>query len=458
MRSRTLLIAPVASALSLAAMGPASAGTVLMDKAQAAYLVAHALTDTVPGYSTTDWPDVPPGSFCADEIMFSADNGIIYGTPDGLYHPYRRVTRAMMAEYGVRTADFYDHDLGTYTPPATPSLSDVGDTHEAYVYVEYLLWKDVISVPGDGLFRPDDPMDMYEAADWLETITGRYVDPAAVPERTGFVAGTVTDVGTGVPVEGALIYCLLRTDLGFGISNTGDPSGPDGTYNIEVAVMDYDSFKAVADGYYNLIKPGATVAGGATVDLDWELNPAHPDVSPDSWAFEPIGSCVTAGIVSGYDDGLYHPEVPVARDQMAVFISRAMAGGDENVPAGPETATFDDVPTDYWSYDYVEYCVANDVVQGYSPTTYGPTDVVSRDSMAVFIARAHAGGDAGVPAGPETATFDDVPTDYWSYKYVEYCAANAIIQGYSPTTYGPTGAVTRDQMAVFITRAFDLTP
>jgi len=104
----------------------------------------------------------------------------------------------------------------------------------------------------------------------------------------------------------------------------------------------------------------------------------------------------------------------------------------------------------------VEYCVANDVVQGYSPTTYGPTDLVARDTMAVFIARADAGGDASVPDGPETATFDDVPTDYWCYKYIEYCVAESIVQGYSPTTYGPAALVTRDQMAVYICPAFDL--
>lgn len=174
------------------------------------------------------------------------------------------------------------------------------------------------------------------------------------------------------------------------------------------------------------------------------------------WAYYQVMACVQARIVSGYGDGTYQPTNSVSRDQMAVFISRAMAGGDENVPPGPETATFDDVPTDYWAYDYVEYCVANDIVQGYTPDTYGPADLVNRDAMAVFIARAHADGDANVPDGPTEATFDDVPTDYWSYKYIEYCVANNIVQGYDPVTYGPSAVVSRDQMAVFICRAFDL--
>jgi PKD repeat protein len=210
-------------------------------------------------------------------------------------------------------------------------------------------------------------------------------------------------------------------------------------------------------GCYTVSLTAANAGGADTDTKTGYIVVTFADIPLDDWACDAILACVNAGIVSGYEDGSYHPEIAVTRDQMAVFISRAMAGGDENVPAGPGTATFDDVPAGYWAYDYVEYCVANDVVQGYSPVTYGPTDLVARDAMAVFISRAVAGGDAGVPDGPAEATFDDVPTDYWSYKYIEYCAGEEIVQGYDPVTYGPTGLVTRDQMAVFIARAYGLT-
>jgi hypothetical protein len=190
--------------------------------------------------------------------------------------------------------------------------------------------------------------------------------------------------------------------------------------------------------------------------IDWWAEPTFTDVTEGNWALLEINACVEAGIVSGYPEGDYKPEAQVTRSQMAVFISRALAGGDSSVPDGPDTATFDDVPTDHWAYKHVEYCVANDIVQGYDPVTYGPAAAVGRDAMAVFISRAVAGGDDNVPVGPDTATFDDVPTDQWAYKYVEYCAAEGIVQGYDPVTYGPTVTVSRDQMAVFIARAFGL--
>ena len=198
---------------------------------------------------------------------------------------------------------------------------------------------------------------------------------------------------------------------------------------------------------------------GTAVDIgaDEYVAPGpFPDVSGSHWAALEIAACVVAQIVSGYPDGLYHPDIPVSRDQISVFIARALAGGDENVPDGPDTATFNDVPTDHWGFKYVEYCVITGVVQGFDPVTYGPAVAVSRDAMAVFIARAVAGDDDSVPDGPAEATFDDVPTDHWAYKYVEYCVAEEIVHGYDPVTYGPTVTVSRDQMAVFISRAFDL--
>jgi hypothetical protein len=104
--------------------------------------------------------------------------------------------------------------------------------------------------------------------------------------------------------------------------------------------------------------------------------------------------------------------------------------------------------------EHIEALARADIVRGFSPTIYGPSRVVTREQMAIFVARGMAGGDANVPTGPPVATFDDVPTDAVSYPYVEYCAAHEVVKGYSPTVYGPTQAVRRDQMTIFVWRAF----
>jgi len=180
------------------------------------------------------------------------------------------------------------------------------------------------------------------------------------------------------------------------------------------------------------------------------------------WALWEIEAVYAAGVVQGYSDGTYHPTDPVTRDQMAVYISRALAGGDAAVPPGPSAATFSDVPTGYWAFKYVEYAVSEDVVKGYDDGTYKPADQVDRGQMAVFVARAIAtptdGADLVNYTPPTTATFSDVPTSFWAYKYVEYIAQPSIgvTQGYPDGLYHPEYVCTRDQMAVYVARAFKL--
>jgi len=186
------------------------------------------------------------------------------------------------------------------------------------------------------------------------------------------------------------------------------------------------------------------------------------DTPGDHWAFMQEIACAEAGIVQGYWNGTYRPDEAVNRGQMAVYIARALAGGDENVPSGPSTPTFSDVGEDHWAFRYVEYCAAQEIVSGYGGGTYRPDEVVNRGQMAVFIARM-----VSVPTGMEdfvpgtTPIFPDVTSANewaWCYQYVQYLGAldPPIVSGYPDGNYRPENAVTRDQMAVYMQRAFDL--
>jgi N-acetylmuramoyl-L-alanine amidase len=143
---------------------------------------------------------------------------------------------------------------------------------------------------------------------------------------------------------------------------------------------------------------------------------------------------------------------------MAVYVARAMAGGDEQVPTGPEQATFVDVGVDHWAYRYVEYAHEQGVVEGYPDGSYHPEYLLDRGQMAVFIARAVAGGEAGLAdyAPPETPTFPDVPAELWFYAAVEYLTARGVICGYPDDLYHPEYTCSRDQIAVYVARAFAL--
>ncbi|GEM_PF-4248426 len=201
---------------------------------------------------------------------------------------------------------------------------------------------------------------------------------------------------------------------------------------------------------------GVGVASLLPVALDIES--FFPDVPPDQWARPWIKACARAQIVAGYPDGTYQPEAPVTRDQMAVFIARSMAGGDEQVPEEPGGPTFADVDEDHWAYRYIEYVAAHDVARGYWDNTYRPEYEVDRGQMAVFVARGMAGGDSGVPEPTGDPTFPDVTPEGdwgWCYKYVEYIASQGVTSGYWDG-YHPEYLCSRDQMAVYVVRGFGI--
>ena len=189
-------------------------------------------------------------------------------------------------------------------------------------------------------------------------------------------------------------------------------------------------------------------------DVPADRTQLFSDVPLDHWAYDSIRAVVNATIAGGYSDGTYRPTLAVTRDQMAVYISRAVKGGDSAVPAPTGPPSFPDVPSSYWAFKYVECAKASSIVAGYLDGTYQPTIPLDRGQMAVFVARAIAKGDDLVTDGPAAPSFPDVPTTFWAYKYVEYIKSRNVTSGYLDGLYHPEYTCTRDQMAVYVARAF----
>jgi hypothetical protein len=139
---------------------------------------------------------------------------------------------------------------------------------------------------------------------------------------------------------------------------------------------------------------------------------------------------------------------------MCVFLARAenWVAWDQDLSTAP--ALFNDVPAGYWAGLAIKACVDNGVVTGYADHFFRPTRTVQRDDMCVFIARAK--GWVNVSDRMDTAPelFPDVWANYWAGTAIQACMNNGIVYGYADGFYRPYLSVTRDQMAVFIWRAY----
>jgi uncharacterized repeat protein (TIGR01451 family) len=186
------------------------------------------------------------------------------------------------------------------------------------------------------------------------------------------------------------------------------------------------------------------------------VNSTFSDVPWDHWAILPVEQTFENGIVGGFGDGTYRPAEIVDRAQMAVYLAKAL-----HLPTAPYEGQFvDDVPITQWAWPWIEALAREDLVQGYDATHYGPNAVVTRDQMAVYVARGLVGGMT-IPTGPAVGKFVDVPDAnpgpvHWAYDEVEYCVAGGITAGYDLTHYLPDLPVDRGQMAVYVARAFRL--
>ncbi|MEO0492508.1 MAG: S-layer homology domain-containing protein [Actinomycetota bacterium] len=108
---------------------------------------------------------------------------------------------------------------------------------------------------------------------------------------------------------------------------------------------------------------------------------------------------------------------------------------------------FLDVVPDSYYEPAVGWLAANGITTGTSPTTFSPSDPVTRGQMAAFLHRYK-----GEPSGAPEANFADVGRDRYYARPIDWLFQQGITTGTSSTTFSPDDFVTRGQMAAFLWR------
>ena len=111
----------------------------------------------------------------------------------------------------------------------------------------------------------------------------------------------------------------------------------------------------------------------------------YDDVGAADPAADYIEQLAVEGIAIGCGGGNFCPGAAVTRDQLAVFLLRLKHGSVYE----PESATgrFDDVPFSHWAADWIEQLALEDISQGCDPNRYCPSQVVTREQLAVLLAQ-----------------------------------------------------------------------
>ena len=107
-------------------------------------------------------------------------------------------------------------------------------------------------------------------------------------------------------------------------------------------------------------------------------NPAnafYTDMDENHWAYQSIKFLTEVGVVVGYPDGTYKPDIPVTRAEFASMAIKAL--GQESTEVAQEIH-FDDITPEFWAYNIIQKAVYFDLIPDAKNESYRPFDSVTR--------------------------------------------------------------------------------
>ena len=211
----------------------------------------------------------------------------------------------------------------------------------------------------------------------------------------------------------------------------------------------------------------ATIVALATVaTLTTTAAPAHAepcvlgsggpflDVPEDHPFCKEIRTAQDEGFVTGYPDHSFRPTDVVTRQAAAAILWRVANAGALVVVAPCAVAPFPDVPVDHPFCPEIRDAAAAGVFTGYADGTFRPAQPMSRQAMAMVLARFPDGGGALAACADRPFT-DILPGDFLCAA-VQYGKDVGLFAGYADGTFRPTAPMTRQAFAAVAVRAWIL--
>ena len=106
------------------------------------------------------------------------------------------------------------------------------------------------------------------------------------------------------------------------------------------------------------------------------------DVTNETPHAKAIDSLTTLGIIHGYEDNTFRPDLPVRRDEMAKLVYTTFTTSTD---AGDGVVTFPDVASSSWAKGHISWCAGMKIVGGYEDGTFKPEGNVTYDEALKMV-------------------------------------------------------------------------
>ena len=177
---------------------------------------------------------------------------------------------------------------------------------------------------------------------------------------------------------------------------------------------------------------------------DTPVTPVKPEFTDikGHWAEADILELVDLGIVDGYGDNTFRPDLGITRAEFTKLMITCLG-----LELEEDGYVYDDTKN-HWAKNYIALGTKIGIVNGIGDNLFDPDTVITREQIAAIIWRM-AGKVEEV--GVSQFTDRDEVTEY-AKTAVDYVAANGIMIGFEDNTYRGTEKTNRAQMATVVLR------
>ncbi|NLV35100.1 MAG: hypothetical protein GXY17_00270 [Clostridiaceae bacterium] len=238
------------------------------------------------------------------------------------------------------------------------------------------------------------------------------------------------------PVTGAATYTakFLAVPVvtpGGGVGGGGVPSG--GTDEKDPSTEDIQD---------NVVPSGSA----DSENVDKKI--IYDDVPGNSWYYDAVQYVTEFGLFQGVSNKRFEPDTTITRAMFVTALWRL-----EGKPAPESSNRFADVAHGAWYTDAVTWASANDIVKGYSPNSFGPNDILTREQLATILYRYAIYKGYDVTAENDLTAFHDASKiSFWALTEAKWAVAEGLITGVSETSFDPAGKASRAQVAMILMR------
>ncbi|MEH6942190.1 C40 family peptidase [Bacillus sp. JJ722] len=202
---------------------------------------------------------------------------------------------------------------------------------------------------------------------------------------------------------------------------------------VEVVSLNNSYWKPKYTGAKRVFEPKKQLPAGEFVD-----------VAKNHFAYTPVKTLSTKGVVNGFEDGTFRPNNVVTRGQAAAIVNNVLKHSPKNI------RSFKDVSTNNRFAKDIAAMKELGIISGYNDGTYRSDKTMTRMEMALIVNKAFKLNDNKISNASDTAVYSDVNPSSFGSDAIATMHSIDRTNGFKTKTYRPNDKALRGEFTTAV--------